>query len=125
LPENALRENARLLLASENADIEDALLSLIFENTVQMERCAESNHIYLSPFYYAEHGVCKRLLGLSGDRFNTDMGYLEERLGKFQQEEGIRLDKASAGGRKGSYDKTACLSLREVRGQGRRQSLSA
>jgi exodeoxyribonuclease V alpha subunit len=93
LPENALRENARLLLASENADIEDALLSLIFENTVQMERCAESNHIYLSPFYYAEHGVCKRLLGLSGDRFNTDMGCLEERLGKFQQEEGIRLDK--------------------------------
>ncbi|MGE5614009.1 MAG: ATP-dependent RecD-like DNA helicase [Bacillota bacterium] len=93
LPEDVLRENARLLLASDDLSIEDALLSLIFENTVQMERCAESNHIYLTPFYNAEQGVCKRLLGLSTHRFDASMDSFEERLEKFQQEEGIRLDK--------------------------------
>lgn len=93
LPDNVLRENARLLLGSDDSDIEDALLSLVFDDTVQVEKFAELSRVYLTAFYNAEQSVCKRLLNLSGYSFDTGMDSFEERLEKLQKEEGIRLDK--------------------------------
>lgn len=93
LPENILRENVRLLLGSDAPSIEDAMLSLIFDDVVQMEKYTQSNHVYLSPFYNAEQGVCKRLLNLSRYSFDVSMDSFEESLEKLQQEEGIQLDK--------------------------------
>jgi len=91
LPEDILKEQAGSLLGTETLDIEDALISLIFDKTVVTERDDISNHIYLSSFYNAEQGVCKKLLELSQTRFNTDLGDFGEKLLKLEAEEGIEL----------------------------------
>ena len=91
LPENLLKERARDLLGIDAFDIEDALISLIFDRVVVTEKCNEINHIYLSSFYHAEQGVCKRLLELSCTQFNMDLSDFEMKLEKLQKEEGIEL----------------------------------
>lgn len=91
MPENLLKEHARDLLGTDSFDIEDALISLIFDKAVVSEKCDSSNHVYLSSFYNAEQGVCKRLLELSQTQFNTGLDDFEDKLERLQQEEGIEL----------------------------------
>lgn len=92
LPEDKLKEHTQVLLGTQDIDTEDALISLIFENIVQTEKCDDGpNHIYLSPLYMAEQGVCKRLLGLSQLQFNSEFEDFEDKLEKLQNEEGIQL----------------------------------
>ena len=91
MPENYLKEHASSLLGTEACEIEDALISLIFDKTVITEKSNDSNHIYLSPFYNAEQSVCKKLLELSHTRFNAGRGDFEDKLERLQQEEGIKL----------------------------------
>jgi exodeoxyribonuclease V alpha subunit len=92
LPEDVLKEHTQVLLGTEDIDIEDALISLIFDSVVQTEKCDDGpNHIYLSPLYAAEQGVCKRLLGLSQLQFNLAVDDFEDKLKKFQDEEGVEL----------------------------------
>ncbi len=91
MPESRLKEYAGDLLSADAFDIEDALISLIFDKAVVSEKGADSNHIYLSSFYNAEQSVCKRLLELSQTRFNAGLEDFEDKLEKLQQEEGIEL----------------------------------
>lgn len=91
LPENILKEQAGTLLGIELPDIEDALISMIFDKTVVTEKDDTSNHIYLTTFYNAERGVCKRLLELSQTHFNASMDDFEEKLRKLEAEEGVEL----------------------------------
>lgn len=91
LPENLLKDHARDLLGTEVLDIEDTLISLIFDKAVVTEKCIDSNHVYLSSFHNAEQSVCKRLLELSQTCFNADLDDFEDKLGRLQQEEGIEL----------------------------------
>lgn len=91
MQENRLKEHAGDLLGEDAFDIEDALISLIFDKAVVSEKGADSNHIYLSSFYNAEQSVCKRLLELSQTRFNTGLEDFEDKLERLQQEEGIEL----------------------------------
>lgn len=91
MPENLLKEHARDLLGTDSFDIEDALISLIFDKAVVSEKCDSSNHVYLSSFYNAEQGVCKRLLELSQTQFNAGLDDFEDKLERLQQEEGIEL----------------------------------
>ncbi len=90
LPEDMLKEHTQALLGTQDIDIEDALISLIFDNIVQTEKGDDGlNHIYLSPFYSAEQGVCKRLLSLS--QLHPELEGFEDKLEKFQREEGVQL----------------------------------
>jgi len=91
LPEDLLKEHARDLLGTEVLDIEDALISLIFDKSVMTEKSTETNHIYLSSFYNAEQSVCKRLLELSQTHFNANLSDFEEKLERLQTDEGIEL----------------------------------
>lgn len=91
VPESVLKEKAVDLLGSEDFDIEDALISLIFDRAVVSEKGNDSNNIYLSSFHSAEQGVCKRLLALSQTRFELDNSQFEDKLKKLQKEEGIEL----------------------------------
>lgn len=90
LPECILKEHAQELLGIELPDLEDALISLIFDKVIQTEKCAESNHIYLSSLYKAEQGVCKRLLALSQLKFSAGLNNFDEKLERLQKEEGIQ-----------------------------------
>jgi exodeoxyribonuclease V alpha subunit len=92
LPEDMLKEHTQHLLGTEDIDMEDALISLIFDKIVQTEKSDEgTNHIYLTPLYNAEQGVCKRLLGLSQLKFNSGIDDFEDKLERLQRDEGIQL----------------------------------
>lgn len=90
LPEGLLKDQARVLLGTERLEIDDALISLIFDQIVLAERCEDSNHIYLSSFHKAEQGVCRKLLQLSQIKF-TEFEDVEHRLDRFQREEDLQL----------------------------------
>ena len=90
LPECILKENAQDLLGIELPNLEDALISLIFDKVVQTEKCGDSNHIYLSSLYKAEQGVCKRLLALSQLKFTAGLDNFDDKLERLQKEEGIQ-----------------------------------
>lgn len=91
LPENTLRERVQELLGSCDQDVEDALISLIFDKAVVTEKFDDLTCVYLTTFYNAEQGVCKRLLALSQQRFEAGLEHFEDKLGKIQSEEGIQL----------------------------------
>lgn len=91
MPEQDLREHAASLLGIEVFDIEDALISLIFDKAIVTEKWEDGNHVYLSAFYHAEQSVCKKLLELSQTHFNVAFDDLEDKLLKFQKEEDIEL----------------------------------
>lgn len=89
--EDVLREKAGELLNTEVFDIEDALISLIFDKAIVTEKGEDSKHVYLASFYNAEQSVCKRLLELSRTQFNLALDDFEDKLERFQREEGIEL----------------------------------
>lgn len=91
LPENMLKERVQELLGSYDQDVEDALISLIFDKTVVTEKFDTMTRVYLTSFYNAEQGVCKRLLALSQQRFEAGLEHFEDKLVKIQSEEGIQL----------------------------------
>ena len=91
MPENLLKEHAQDLLGTQSFDIEDSLISLIFDKAVVTEKYDGINRVYLSSFYNAEQSVCNRLLELSQTRFNAGLDDFEDKLERLQQDEGIEL----------------------------------
>lgn len=91
LPESVLKERTQEILGSCDADIEDALISLIFDRAVVTEKYDDMTRAYLTSFHSAEQGVCKRLLALSRQRFDKGLDHFEDKLEKIQAEEGIQL----------------------------------
>ncbi len=91
LPESILKERVQELLGSYEQDVEDALITLIFDRAVVTEKFDDLTRVYLTSFYNAEQGVCKRLLALSQQRFEAGLEHFEDKLEKIQSEEGIQL----------------------------------
>ena len=91
LPELILKEHTSQLLQTDITNIENALVSLILDKAVCIEKHDGVNKIYLSPFYYAELGVSKRLLELENYNLNTLPEDFEDKLEKIQAEEGVML----------------------------------
>ena len=91
MPENLLKEHARELLGTDSFDIEDALVSLLFDKAIVTEKCQNANHVYLTSFYNAEQSVCKKLLELSQTEFHAGLDHFEDKLERLQQEESIEL----------------------------------
>lgn len=91
LPENELREHAASLLGTEIPDLDSALISLIFDKAIVTEKYEGLNHVYLAAFHSAEQSVCKRLLELSQTQFNLALDDFEDKLRRFEREEGIEL----------------------------------
>lgn len=92
LPESMVKQYTARLLGIPDLDIEDALVSLLFDKVVQTERNGEQCNVYLSAFHSAELGVSRRLLSLSRTSFDRDLGDLDEKISKFEQKEGLLLD---------------------------------
>jgi len=91
LPEDVLREYTASLLDIGLDSINDAIVSLLVDKSITVEHEGGTRRIYLSPFYYAETGVCRKLLELASVTFKKDIEGLEEAIDEVQAEEGIIL----------------------------------
>jgi len=91
LPEDKLKEHASRLLGVGIENLGDALISLLFDKAIYVEKEDGENKIYLSPFYLAENGVCKRLLELSSVMFRDGISDSDSKIERLQAEEGITL----------------------------------
>ncbi|MCX7923028.1 MAG: ATP-dependent RecD-like DNA helicase [Clostridia bacterium] len=86
-----LKEYTSQLLEVEVDNIDNALVSLMLDKSICMEKEDDESRIYLTAFYHAEIGVCKRLMELSAISFTIDMGQFDKSLDEVQYEEGITL----------------------------------
>lgn len=86
-----LKEYTSALLEINIDDINSALISLILDKAVFTEKSDEGMRVYLSAFYNAEIGVCRRLIDLSSIDFSIDMDELEDNIEEFQIEENLVL----------------------------------
>lgn len=91
LPENVLKESAGKLLGADIPDINNLLISLIFDKTIVSEKLEGENHIYLSSYYNAEQSVCKKLLELTQTHFAFDTEDFDRSLSRLEKDEGIEL----------------------------------
>jgi exodeoxyribonuclease V alpha subunit len=91
MPEDKLKEYTSQLLEVDIDNINDALVSLMLDKSIYTERAQENNHVYLSPFYNAETGVCKRLAELASIKFKGNFEDFSDKISKIQKEEGIIL----------------------------------
>lgn len=90
-PQEQLKEEVSQLLKIELEDISNGLMSLLLEKEVYIEGDEYSPRVFLSDYYQAEVGVCRKLIELSGTSFDEDLGDFEESIEKVQKEEGIVL----------------------------------
>ncbi|MDP4179508.1 MAG: ATP-dependent RecD-like DNA helicase [Bacillota bacterium] len=89
LPEDKLTELTAQLLEIQIDQIKDAIIRLLLDKVIYLEKDEGVNKIYLSAFYNAEKSVCKRLMELSSVEFKGDVIELENRIIEVQKEEGI------------------------------------
>ncbi|NJD01561.1 MAG: ATP-dependent RecD-like DNA helicase [Ruminiclostridium sp.] len=90
-PEDKLKEYTCRLLQTNLTDIENSLISLVLDRIVVAEKQDGINRIYLSSFFNAELGVCRKLIELSLADFDSKINDIDIKLLKIEKEEGIEL----------------------------------
>jgi len=91
IPDTMLKEYASALLEVKLESIDDAMASLLLDKSVYVEKKDGIRRVYLSSFYNAELGVCRKLAELSLVDFNGNLDGFEEKIEQIQNEEGIVL----------------------------------
>lgn len=89
--EERLKEYTSQLLGVGIDNIEDVLISLVLKKAVYVEKEEDISKVYLSAFYNAELGACRKLLELSNIKFSGNLDDFEERIKEVQTKEGIIL----------------------------------
>ncbi|HQA57743.1 MAG TPA: helix-hairpin-helix domain-containing protein, partial [Acetivibrio sp.] len=89
--EEKLKEYTSQLLDVGIDNIDDVLISLMLKKAIYVERDEGISKVYLSAFYNAELGVCRRLLELSNIKFDGNIDDFDERIKEVQKKEGIIL----------------------------------
>jgi exodeoxyribonuclease V alpha subunit len=91
IQKDKLKQMTSDLLEIEFEDIEEAIVSSVFDRSVCIERVDDVDRVYLSAFYYAELGVARRLFELSKGNFKNDLDDFDEKIEKIQKKEGVVL----------------------------------
>lgn len=91
LPRISLKEYTSALLEVGIENIEDALVKLAIDESIYVEKNEIDDRIYLSAFYKAEAGTCKKLIELAHVDFINDISDMEEKLMKVQKQQRIIL----------------------------------
>ncbi len=91
LPKDVVVEQASLLLGVDRGLVENAIISLAIKQAIFVENIEDQTALYFAPFYYAEIGVCRRLVELSMVDVRPAAFDMEDMLRRFQKEEGILL----------------------------------
>ena len=91
LPFDVLSRTAGELLSVTEEQIEKALMDLSIDRKVVMKEFDGVNCYYDIRYYYMELNVASKLYMLS-DTYDIDEGVLQRRIGRIEEEEGIKLD---------------------------------
>jgi len=91
IPETKLIDHTSELLNVDVSSINNSLISLAIDKSVCIEKEGDENRVYLSQYYYAELGVCRKLMELSNVRFDGDLSDFDEKLDQLQAKQGIVL----------------------------------
>ncbi len=91
LPKDILIHKASILLGVDESLVDNAVVSLAIEQSVFVEEVEEITAVYLAPFYYAEVGVCKRLMDVSMVDMTCALTNIDDMIRTFQREQGIFL----------------------------------
>lgn len=91
MPGDKLKEHAVQLLQTEISCVDNAVITLILDKAVIAENIDGVGRIYSSSFYYAELGVCKRLVEMANTNFSKLPDDFDSKLDKVQNDEGIVL----------------------------------
>ncbi|OPZ92908.1 MAG: ATP-dependent RecD-like DNA helicase [Firmicutes bacterium ADurb.Bin419] len=89
--DDRLKEYTSNLLDVEIDNIEDALISLLMDKSIYIERDNAYSRVYLSSLYNAEAGTARKLVELSSMRFKGDISDFDEKILEVQKKEGIVL----------------------------------
>ena len=89
IPEDKLKEYTCKLLEVAVNSIEDALITLAMNKSICVERLDNTSRIYLTSYFNAEIGVCRKLRELSSVSFNVNSNDADELLQKIQKYEEI------------------------------------
>ena len=89
--DDKLKEYTSKLLDVDIDNINDALITLLIDKSIYIERTDTSSRIYLTPFYNAEAGVARKLAQLSSMKFKGDISDFDEKILQVQKREGIVL----------------------------------
>lgn len=91
LPKEKLVEQAVELLELHPLAVENAIRELQVESQVWQEKVGEINGVYLNFYFYAEMAVAKRLLELSMDQEEQNLGEIEKEIERVEKETGVIL----------------------------------
>jgi len=91
VPDDKLKEYTSQLLEVNIDSINDAIISLVMDKSICIEKSEGFTNVYLSSFFNAELGVCKRLFELASICHDEDLKGFEEMIEKIQIEEGLLL----------------------------------
>jgi exodeoxyribonuclease V alpha subunit len=86
VPDSKLKEYTAQLLEVEIEGINDALVTLMLDNSIKTEKGQDENKVYLSTFHNAEVSVCKKLIELSSIDFSDDLESFERDIEEVQSE---------------------------------------
>lgn len=91
LPFDILLKRANGLLGADMSLIEQATNSLLTGKSLFKAQIDGGEVIYVAPYFYAERGVCQRLLKLSESGFLWASSEIENGIKRFQREKGLIL----------------------------------
>lgn len=91
IPGDKLGAYTSQLLQNDLGSIEDAVVSMVLERDICVEKIGEESRVYLNAFHQAELGVCRGLAGLASACFKVDMAELESDIDEIQVQEGLQL----------------------------------
>ncbi|NMB34493.1 MAG: ATP-dependent RecD-like DNA helicase [Clostridium sp.] len=91
IDEEKLGEYASHLLDVDLDGIEDALVSLVLDKAVYVERGDGGSRIYLNSFYNAELGVSRKLSELSNLKFDGNLDDFDVKIESVQKKEDVVL----------------------------------
>ncbi|MCX7749816.1 MAG: ATP-dependent RecD-like DNA helicase [Clostridia bacterium] len=91
ISDGKLKEHTSALLEVSIESIDDALITLVMDKAVFVEKENGYNKVYLSAFYQAELNVCKRLVELSNLCFEEEKDTFDKLMHDIQIEDKIIL----------------------------------
>jgi exodeoxyribonuclease V alpha subunit len=91
LPRLTLLDEAVKMLNVPAELVEDALITLITSKQIVVEEMNGEVVVYLSSLYFSELNVAKRLIELSLQKINVDLGTIEEEINQYEKENNIKF----------------------------------
>jgi exodeoxyribonuclease V alpha subunit len=91
LPKNVLVQLSAELLQVSVQEIEYAIISMMVDKSVYVEKMEDMEAVYLAPFHHAEMSVARRLMNIAFAQMQTELQDIDREIADIEQEIGITL----------------------------------